>query len=220
MNREKIVIIGAGGNSRELKMLLQAINQVQPRYEFLGYVVSDFSKISPNDSKDEIIGDTDWLLNRAGEVSAVLGMGTPIHRLRVAAELKQKRPDLKFPILIHPSVIYDPESCKFGEGVTIAASNVLTVNITLGDYVFINRGCQIGHESVIGTGSVLNPSAVISGGVTIGEGVLIGTNATVIQYLQVGDYVTVGAGACVTKDVPATLTVVGIPAKPLQRGKS
>ena len=81
----------------------------------------------------------------------------------------------------------------------------------------VNLLCTIGHESVIGRGAVLNPTVNISGGVTIGEGVLIGTGAQVLQYLTVGENATVGAGAVVSKNVEPGTTVVGIPAKPLNK---
>jgi serine acetyltransferase len=57
----------------------------------------------------------------------------------------------------------------------------------------------------------------ISGGVDIGRGVLVGTGAQILQYVRVGDGATVGAGAVVRSDVPAGVTVVGIPAKPLEK---
>jgi acetyltransferase-like isoleucine patch superfamily enzyme len=53
--------------------------------------------------------------------------------------------------------------------------------------------------------------------VEIGSRCLVGTGATILQYLKLGDEVTVGAGSVVTKDVPAGTTVVGVPAKPLNR---
>jgi len=47
--------------------------------------------------------------------------------------------------------------------------------------------------------------------------VLIGTNATILQGRRIGDRSVVGAAALVNKDVPAGITVVGVPAKPLER---
>jgi serine acetyltransferase len=55
----------------------------------------------------------------------------------------------------------------------------------------------------------------MSGGVDVGSRCLIGTGAKVLQYLKIGDDVTVGAGSVVTKDVPAGTTVIGVPARPL-----
>ncbi len=52
---------------------------------------------------------------------------------------------------------------------------------------------------------------------TVGQGALVGIGATVMPGRSVGDWSVVGAGACVIEDVPAGVTVVGVPAKPLQR---
>jgi acetyltransferase-like isoleucine patch superfamily enzyme len=57
----------------------------------------------------------------------------------------------------------------------------------------------------------------MSGGVEIGSRCLVGTGATILQYLKLGDEVTVGAGSVVTKDVAAGTTVIGVPAKPFNR---
>ena len=42
---------------------------------------------------------------------------------------------------------------------------------------------------------------------------LIGTTACVLQGLRVGADATVGAGACVTRDIEAKSTVKGVPAR-------
>jgi hypothetical protein len=41
MKRQRIAFIGAGGMAREVESTLLAMNQVVPRFEFGGYVVSD-----------------------------------------------------------------------------------------------------------------------------------------------------------------------------------
>ena len=60
------------------------------------------------------------------------------------------------------------------------------------------------------------PGACIGGDVTIGDGVLVGANATILQGLTIGDDAMIGAGATVISDVPAGVTVVGTPARPVR----
>lgn len=104
-------------------------------------------------------------------------------------------------------------------------------NIRLGRRVFINSGCKfqdqggitIGDDSLIGHNTViatlnhdlaparradLHPAPVV-----IGNKVWIGANATVLPGVRIGDNSIVGAGAVVTKDVPANTVVVGSPAR-------
>lgn len=60
------------------------------------------------------------------------------------------------------------------------------------------------------------PLVNISGEVKIGEGVYVGTGAKIINQLEIGDYTIVGAGAVVSKTLPAKCTAVGVPAKPIK----
>ena len=41
----------------------------------------------------------------------------------------------------------------------------------------------------------------------------MGSNATILQSVTIGDNSVIGAGAVVTKDVPADSVAVGVPAK-------
>lgn len=104
-------------------------------------------------------------------------------------------------------------------------------NITLGKNVFINSGCRfqdqggitigdgvlIGHNVVLATlnhgfmpeeRGTTYPAAII-----IGKNVWIGANATVLPGVTVGDDAIIAAGAVVTRDVPASTVVGGIPAR-------
>ncbi len=209
---------GAGGSAREVAWLIRDINAAAPRYEFLGYVVSDASKLGEHDSKGEVLGDFSWIEANRGAVDALaFGIGNPDVKLRLGAELTERFPYLEWPPLVHPTTQFDRASTKLGRGVVLCAGVIGTVNLTFGDYAMVNLSCTIGHEAVIGAGAVLNPTANISGGVTQEEGVLIGTGAQILQYVTIGAHATVGAGAMVRKDVPPGDTVAGVPAKSLRQ---
>ena len=104
-------------------------------------------------------------------------------------------------------------------------------NITLGDSVFLNSGCEfqdqggvtIGDDCLIGHNTVfatlnhdLAPSRradMHPAPIVIGRNVWIGSNVTVLPGVTVGDNAVVAAASVVTKDVPKNSVVVGSPAQ-------
>jgi sugar O-acyltransferase (sialic acid O-acetyltransferase NeuD family) len=221
MKRKRIVIVGAGGMAREVASAVQWIHRPEPQFDFLGYVVSDLSRLGDRDSREQVLGDFSWLTrNRASVDALALGIGSPAIRLNLAAELTALLNDVEWPALIHPTAVIDLGSATLGGGCFIGAGAVATVNVHLEPFALVNFGVTLGHESHIGRGSVVNPGANISGGVVIGEGVLVGTGAQILQYLQIGSRAIVGAGAVVTKSVACNTTVVGVPAHPCRTAKT
>jgi sugar O-acyltransferase (sialic acid O-acetyltransferase NeuD family) len=219
MTKKRIAVIGAGGFARETAWLIEQINEEQMQMEFAGYVVSDLSRLTERDSREQVIGDVNQLIANKGQVidAAVIGIGNPQVRAQIGRMLEQRAPGLEQPALIHPSVIMQRHTCKVGKGVLLCAGVIATVNVEFADFSMCNLACTIGHESKIGVGTVLNPTVNVSGGVVLGDEVLVGTGSQLLQYVNVGDRAVVGAGAVVTKDVAAGVTVVGVPAKPLAK---
>lgn len=76
-------------------------------------------------------------------------------------------------------------------------------------YVSIGSGCKILPMVLMGKKSpeIDNPY------VKIGDNCYISTGVTILAPVVIGNNVTIGAGAVVTKDIPDGATVVGIPAK-------
>ncbi len=215
MQGQRIAVIGAGGFAREVAWLIAEMGRSQSqkqlrKIEFAGFLVSDLARA--NTAEQDLLGSFDWLeKNPIGGLA--MGIGNPETRLRLSDELKRRFPGIPWPVLIHPSVLFH-ESCRFGEGATLCAGTIATVNVEIAEFAMVNLSCTIGHEAKIGAGSVINPLTAISGGVTIGRGVLIGTHAAVQQYISIGDHAVVGSGAMVHQDVAPHTTVVGVPAKP------
>jgi len=84
--------------------------------------------------------------------------------------------------------------------------------------VKIGKRCRIYHNVTLAAEVPLDSKE----GITIGDDVLIGAGAVVIgrgyQSLTIGNGCKIGAGAVVTKSVEDGLTVVGSPARPVQKG--
>lgn len=209
----RIAVLGAGGLAREVEWLIEDVNRASASWEFAGYVVSDLSRLGPNDSRALVLGD--YAALERGIDAVVLGIGAPAARLKVAQEVASRFPHLEWPSLVHPSVQIDRRTLTMERGVVLTAMVVGTVNVTLREFSFINLSCTLGHEAVIGRGAVLNPTVNVSGGVEVGDGVLVGTGAQILQYVRIGEHASIGAGAVVTKDVAPHTTVVGVPARPL-----
>jgi acetyltransferase-like isoleucine patch superfamily enzyme len=104
----------------------------------------------------------------------------------------------------------------------------------IGKHVFINRDCffvdlggvYIEDNALIGPRAMLisvghneepaHRRDLVLKSVRIKQGAWLGANVTVLPGVTIGENAIVGAGAVVTKDVPANTVVAGVPAKILR----
>lgn len=206
-----IVIIGAGGFGREVAWLIEDINKVNKQWNLLGFIDDNDEVQGQNLNGYEVLGKLDWLMDK--EVSVVNAIANPIIRKQIMDQLKNS--SNTYPTLIHPNVVYS-ETVEFGEGNIICAGNILTVNIEIKNHVIINIDSTIGHDAIINDYCTILPSVNVSGHVHLEECVTVGTGSAIIQNVPVGKNSTIGAGAVVTKEIPANCTAVGAPAKPIK----
>lgn len=120
--------------------------------------------------------------------------------------------------LVHPSAVIS-RSAVIGPGCVIFPNVVVGAQTMIGRGTIVNRGALIGHHTTIGRDCFLGPGANVAGKVTIGDRVQIALAAVVRDAIQVGDDAIVGAGGVAVRDVAARTTVVGLPAREMNRDR-
>ncbi|MBJ92917.1 MAG: N-acetyltransferase [Rickettsiales bacterium] len=112
--------------------------------------------------------------------------------------------------------------CILGQNVNIDSHVVIGSGVKIQNNVSVYRSVTIEDDCFLGPScvftNVINPRAHIERKheflpTRVGRGSSIGANATIVCGNQLGRYCMVGAGAVVTRDVPAHALVVGVPAR-------
>lgn len=114
------------------------------------------------------------------------------------------------------------ERCNIGQNVVISPDVVLGNNVKVQNNVSLYTGVICEDDVFLGPScvftNVINPrSAIVRKSeyarTTVRKGASIGANATIVCGNDIGAYAFIGAGAVVTKTVPAYALVVGNPSK-------
>lgn len=208
---EEIIIIGAGGFGREVKMLIDQINFKEEKFKILGFIDDSINRGSIVNGI-EVLGGISYLEGITTKVNLALAIGNPISRKEIFDKICNNR-NLFFPTLIHPGVIIGDDNVTIGLGCIICAGCILTVNIKIQNFVILNLATTVGHDSELMNFSSFMPSVNISGECRIEENVYVGTGAKIINKVNVGKNTIIGSGTVLTKSLPSNCTAVGIPAK-------
>lgn len=110
--------------------------------------------------------------------------------------------------------------CNLGQNVFLGNGVVLGSNVRIQNNVSVYAGVEVDDDVFLGPSMVFTndtwPRSGISKPVVktvVQRGASIGANATIVCGTTIGKYALIGAGAVVTKDVPAFALMVGNPAK-------
>jgi acetyltransferase-like isoleucine patch superfamily enzyme len=103
--------------------------------------------------------------------------------------------------------------CRIGDRVKIHANCYVAQFTVLDDDVFLAPGVTFANDLYPGD----ERSAALMTGPHLEAGAQIGVNVTILPYIRIGAGAIIGAGAVVTRDVPAGFVAYGNPAVPRRK---
>lgn len=114
------------------------------------------------------------------------------------------------------------ENCNIGQNVVVSPEVILGDNVKVQNNVSIYSGVTCADDVFLGPSmvftNVTNPRSAVNrrgqySKTHVGKGASIGANATIVCGHDIGEYAFIGAGAVVTKTIPAYALVVGNPSR-------
>lgn len=116
------------------------------------------------------------------------------------------------------------DKCNIGQNVVVSPGVTLGRNVKVQNNVSIYTGVTCEDDVFLGPScvftNVTNPRSAINrhskyARTNVGKGATIGANSTIVCGHDIGEFAFIGAGAVVTKTIPAYALVVGNPARQL-----
>lgn len=201
--KNKAAIFGAGQRARELKRLL-IIDGIA-----VDYFVVDKDYITGLSFDDTPLISTEEFLDitTPEKTDLYLGVGMPkMNRIRERLFDMFHSYGYKFSTYVSPHATVLTND--IGEGNTIFAGVNIAPGVVIGNANHFEMGAIISHDCVIGDFNFFAPGCSLCGDIKIGQGNFIGANSTLRNSIIIEDYVLVGAGAYVDKNLSAGNVIV------------
>jgi len=210
MNKEKIIIIGAGGHAKIVIEIIKSIGE----FDIVGLIANEDEK------ENEVMGcqvykGDDYLdsFYIDGIKCAAIGIGGyRDNRLRKKIYKKVQKIGYIIPPQIHPSAIIS-STANISNGSVVFAGVIINPEVKIGENTIIATGSTIDHETVVKDHVLISAGVTVGASVKIEKGVLLALGSKVISGITIGEYALIAAGAVVVDDISANEVVFGIPAK-------
>ncbi len=207
----RVVVYGAGGHG---KVVGDAARSA-------GFTLAGFVDDAPDRQRGliwslPVVSWHDFLRDRDRWAECALALGVGDNAARQLCHSRIGSVTVPVVTLVHASATIAP-TAKLGAGTVVLAGAVVNPDATLGAGCIVNTGAVVEHDCVLGDYVHVSPNAALGGGVRVGDRSHLGLGAVALPLVAIGSDVTVGAGAVVHRPVPSGTTVVGIPARPLER---
>lgn len=216
MSDKLIGVYGASGFGKEVMPLVRAqFTELNKEH----FVFIDDGQANTDLNGYQVLSYTDFINNSKTDKRVTIAIANSQVREKLVARLDQDSVQ-HLEIQAANTVILD--EVEMGEGGLLCPFTCITSNIKIGKFFHANIYSYVAHDCVIGDYVTFAPGVKCNGNIHIEDHAYIGTGAVIKQGtpdkpLVIGKGAVVGMGAVVTKSVPAGVTVVGNPARILEK---
>ena len=216
MTQLYIGIYGASGFGKEVMPL---VREQYPHLSKERFVFIDDGQAGTFLNLYPVLSYSNFLANPSSKKAVTIAIANSKVREKLVARLEQ---DNVKNIDVKASNVVILDEVQMGEGSLLCPFTCLTSNIKIGKFFHANIYSYVAHDCVIGDYVTFAPGVKCNGNIHIQDHVYIGTGAVIKQGtpekpLVIGKGAIVGMGAVVTKSVAAGTTVVGNPARILEK---
>lgn len=209
-----MIIVGAGGLGREVAALAHHDRANGTEWQIAGFLDTRENALAEIDAGPRVIGDPNIYLPGPDDIF-IVAIGDPKLKRKLVAPLKLKGAtfvSLRTRVRFAPRVTYG--ATVFGEDPRIS------VDTTFGDYAYIGDDCVIGHDVTVSDYAHVGTRCFVAGNAVIGEGALVHPMSSIAIGVKIGRGAVVGLGSVVFHDVADGATVLGNPARVLERPRT
>ncbi|WP_026905515.1 acetyltransferase [Pedobacter glucosidilyticus] len=214
MNKNNLILIGAGGHCKSCIEVIEAQDQYQIKgildlqhkvgETLLGYPIIGTDNDLPNLTKQGY-----HFLITLGQIKSVVARKS----------LYQKLKSLNAPIatIISPYAIVSKHA-SIAQGTILMHHVKVNAGVQIGENCILNTACNVEHDVHIGHHCHISTQAVINGDVTIADEVFIGSGAIIRNGIHIASSTIIGAGAVLLQNIDEPGIFVGNPSKRITHG--
>ncbi len=208
-----LIILGAGGNGREVCEMCDEIFKDSQDYRIKGFLSDVLDILDGFDVGYPLLGTIkDYKIQPNDRF--ILAIGDVHGRRKIAEDILKSGG--KFLTLISPDAkVY--KSAKIGQGVIIFPFAHIGANAEVGDFCMLNIFSGCGHDVQLGNFSELAPYAAVAGGVICGEECFFAMHSVVAPKTVLGNRVVISQGSTVQKNQPDDALIIGVPGKKFRK---